>query len=600
MINERLKSLRDAMKKEGISWCMIPTCDYHGSEYLADFFKVRDYFSGFTGSAGTLVVGPSEAFLFTDGRYFIQAAKQLEGSLIKLMKMGEPGVPKVTELIINSIEEGQKLGFDGRVVDSETGLILEEGLKDKNCSVIYDFDPTKGIWNERPTLVYNCPFILDEKIAGESVASKLERIRTKMDEKGVDTHIITALDDIAWILNMRGKDVENNPVFFSFLTITKDNVVLYANILDEDILSYLEKNNIELQKYDDFFEKGIQRVNICTKEGLLLDKTGTSYKIIKAINSSIRIVDELNISTYMKAIKNKAEIENIKIANIKDGAAVVRFDRWLKSAIDNNEKLTEMTVSQKLASFREENESYIEPSFDTIAAFGYHGAIVHYEPTEQTDIPIGRDSFLLIDSGGQYAEGTTDVTRTYGIGEVASKLKHDYTLVLKANLKLLNFKFMKGCRGNHLDVVARDFFWSEGRDYKHGTGHGIGALLNVHEGPNSIRWNIPEGKQPGVIYEPGMVTSDEPGIYIENEYGIRTETDMLCVELETNEYGTFYGFEPLTYVPIDKKPIEIEYMSDQEIKWLNDYHMVVREKLSPMLQGDDLDYLIDVTSPISK
>lgn len=600
MINERLTKLRGKMSKEGISWCMIPTCDYHGSEYLADYYKVRDFFSGFTGSAGTLVVSQNDAYLFTDGRYFIQAADQLKGSSIQLMKMGEPGVPKVTELIINSINKGEKLGFDGRVVDSETGLNFEKELEAKECSVIYDFDPTEGIWEDRPGLVYNKPFILDVKVAGESVKSKIERIRLKMDEKKADVHIVTALDDIAWILNMRGNDVENNPVFFAFLVITDNKVVLYANIDDRDILSYLAQNDIEIEKYEEFFEKGMQSVNICTKNGILLDKTGANYKIIKAIGSNIAVIDEMNPSTYMKAIKNECEIENIKIANIKDGAAVVRFDRWLKEAIANNENLTELSVSQKLASFREENESYIEPSFDTIAAFGYHGAIVHYEPTAETDIPIGRNSFLLIDSGGQYAEGTTDVTRTYGIGEVAAKLKHDYTLVLKANLKLLNFKFMKGCRGNHLDIVARDFFWSEGRDYKHGTGHGIGALLNVHEGPNNIRWNIPEGKQPGVIYEPGMVTSDEPGVYIENEYGIRTETDMLCVELETNEYGTFYGFEPLTYVPIDKKPIEIEYLSDEEIRWLNNYHMTVREKLAPMLQGKDLEYLMDATEPLKR
>lgn len=600
MIKERLKRLREKMANEGVDWCLIPTSDYHNSEYLSDYFKVRDYFSGFTGSAGTLVVGALDAYLYTDGRYFIQAAQQLEGSTIVLMKMAEPGVPKIPELLREKMKAGETLGFDGRLLDSGSGQEIKAILDAKGCKVNFGFDPAANIWSDRPKMIFNKAFILPETTTGESVLSKIERIRKAMDEVNADMHIMTSLDDIAWTLNLRGNDIENNPVFFGFLIVSKEEVILYSNIanIESEVSIYLLKNNIRTFEYEKFFTEGIESVNNCTQKGVLLDIGGTSFSIGESIKDGITVIDQINPAARMKAVKNKAEIENIKKANIKDGVSVVKFDRWLKEAVDNNEELSEMSVAKKLAYYREENDTYIEPSFDTISSFGHHGAIIHYEPTEETDIKIGRGSFLLIDSGGQYQEGTTDVTRTYQVGEIDQKLKHDYTLVLRANLKLLNFKFLKGIRGNHLDIIARDLFWSEGRDYKHGTGHGIGALLNVHEGPNNIRWNIPEGKQPGVIYEPGMITSDEPGIYIENEYGIRIETDMVCVEDETNEFGTFYRFEPLTYVPIDKRPIEKDFMTKQEIQWLDEYHKLVYEKLSPYLEGADLEYLRDATAPL--
>lgn len=517
------------------------------------------------------------------------------------MKMGDIGVPTIYEYIEEKIGEGETLGFDGRVINANTGNKIADAIKTKKSNVDFTFSPTEGIWKDRPELEFKPLFRLLPEYSGEETRSKLTRILESMDSLGADSHIITSLDDIAWILNLRGDDIKNCPVFFAYLVVVNKECHLYANISDANensIKKYLEEQGIHLHNYDDFYENGINSVNICTKKGLLCNKSRTNFWTLSKIDARINIIDETEPSTLFKCIKNETEIENLRKANVKDGASVVRFERWLWEALENGEDLTELSIENKLYEIRKENENIIGPSFDTICAYGEHGAIIHYESSEESDVLVKKGSFLMIDSGAHYLEGTTDVTRTYAIGEVSEKLKHDYTLVLRGMLKLLNHKFLYGARGSNLDIVVREEFWKEGLDFKHGTGHGIGYLLNVHEGPNRIGWKIGKENNPGVVFEAGMVTSDEPGLYIEGSHGIRIETDILCRELYTNEYGRFMGFEALTYVPIDRKAILLDEMSKEEIGYLNDYHKLVYKKLSPVLEGADLEYLRKVTEEI--
>lgn len=601
-MNSRIEKLRLRMKEVGVSVCLIPTSDCHDSEYLPAHFRTREFFSGFTGSAGTLVVSLDEASLFTDGRYFIQAEKELEGSGIKLMRMGEPGVPTVSAYIVNLIKPNEKLGFDGKVVSTEFGCRLERGLKAKSCEIDGEFDPADGIWLDRPELPNEPVFILEQRYTGESTADKIGRIFKIMSEKKVDAHIITSLDDIAWIMNLRGNDIEYNPVFSAFMVMIEGKVYLYTNIAERDdsgeIKKYIRDCGVNLKKYEEFWSDGIQRVNNCTPEGILLDKSRISYALYKALRDGLKVLDERNISTDLKAVKNETEIENIKLANVLDGVAVVKFERWLRERIANKENVTELEAQSKLEEFRRQGEGFVELSFETICAFGEHGAIIHYSSTPESNVKIAGNGLLMIDSGGHYLNGTTDVTRTYMIGEVDEKLKHDYTLVLRANLRILDFIFLRGTRGCNIDTVAREILWKEGLDFKHGTGHGIGYLLDVHEGPNSIRWKIPKDGEAGVIYSEGMLTSNEPGLYFEGSHGIRIETDVLCVHKYTNEFGEFLGFEPVTYVPIDTSAVLVSEMSYEEIGILNRYHALVREKLSPLLEGEDLEYLYSVTEPL--
>ena len=603
-MNGRIEELRLRMKEVGVSACLIPTSDCHDSEYISEHFRVREYFSGFTGSAGTLVVGKEKAALFTDGRYFIQAQEELQGSGVELMKMGEPGVPSVEEFIMSIIDSGDSLGFDGRVVSASFGQKIQKMLKTKNVSINSSFDPAERIWKDRPSVPNEEVFILEEKYSGESSESKIRRIFEKMKEKEVDSHIITSLDDIAWIMNLRGNDIECNPVFLAYMVFCDREVYLYANIAKKEkagkISQYVEKCGVILKDYEEFWEDGLQRVNNCTLNGLLYDSSRASFALFMALKDGLKVLDERNISTDFKAVKNEAEIENIKKANAVDGAAMVKFERWLRESLDKGLELTELGVQEKLEEFRRKGEGFVELSFETICAYKEHGAIIHYSATEDSNALIEGNGLLMIDSGAHYLNGTTDVTRTYSIGDVDEKLKHDYTLVLKASLRLLDFIFLSGACGCNLDTVVREVFWKEGLDFKHGTGHGIGYLLDVHEGPNSIRWKVSPNKEANVIYKEGMLTSDEPGLYVEGSHGIRIETDILCVPKFENEYGKFLGFEPVTFVPIDVSPILIEEMTDCEIEILNRYHALVRNKLSELLEGEDLEYLYRVTEPLHK
>ncbi len=601
-VSSELTKLREKMTEVGIDVCLIPTSDCHNSEYIAPYYKVREHFSNFTGSAGTLVVLDKEAYLFTDGRYFIQAAKELEGTGITLMKMGEKGVPTLKSFVSDMLDKNMKVGFDGKTMSAS----FINGLSDANpsCLGLLDpsFEPAENIWTDRPALEHNKVFIMGEKLAGESVKSKLAKIRGVMIKEECDVHITAALDDIAWTVNLRGSDIADCPVFLSYMIISQKEAVLYADPEGQhEIIDYLSENGIILKKYADFYDDLKQRENKGTKERVLLDSSKVNYMLYNLASQRYEIVDCDNPATMLKCIKNDIEIENIKKANIYDGVAMVRFNKYLDEILITGDIISEMSVADKLYEFRLMNEEIIEPSFETISAFGSNGAIIHYSATPDTNARIEpKDTFLMMDSGAHYRCGTTDVTRTYSIGNPSEKLKHDYTLVLKAMLRLMNHEFLYGCRGNNLDVIARDVFWKEGLDFKHGTGHGIGYVLNVHEDPVRISFRIPKDSKPSVIFEPGMLSSDEPGIYREGEYGIRIENDILCVVKRENENGLFLGFEPMTMVPIDTKAIIIDEMNDDELNMLNNYHQTVFERLSPYLEGEELDYLKKVTAPLKR
>ena len=601
-VTERIERLREHMKANGVDVTYIPTSDCHDSEYISDHFKARQYFSGFSGSAGDLVVTMEEAFLFTDGRYFIQAEEQLKGSGIKLMKIGEPNTPKLKDHLIKCAEN-KALGLDGRLINASFGMRLRKGVEAKGGRLIDDFDPAEGVWKERPLIKYNPLFILEDKYTGESVTSKIAKIRESMEHLKCRAHIISSLDDIAYILNLRGNDIECCPVFLSYLMITMDSVCVYLGAdLTDEVAGYLKDNNIEVLKYENFYEDLEQRVKIWTNTRVLLDNERINSRIHSIVSSSgARIVSEDMPSTWLKARKNETEIRNIEEANVKDGVCMLRFEMWLNDMIASGKSLSELLVSDKLYELRSGMENFVELSFETIAGFGEHGAIVHYAPTKESNASFGGDvkgSFLLVDSGAHYLNGTTDVTRTYPIGEVPYELKENYTLVLKGMLRILKMQFPKGTRGANIDSVCREVFWNKGLDFKHGTGHGIGYLLNVHEGPVRISYSLPNGEVKSPVFEPGMLTSDEPGLYIEGSHGIRIENDILCEKRFSNEYGDFLGFKPMTYVPIDLRPVIIEMLDRDEIEALNDYHRTVYEKLSPMLSGDELTYLKKVTKAI--
>ncbi len=598
MVRDRIEKLRESMKAAGIDCYLIPTSDYHDSEYVSGFFQVRKYFSGFTGSAGTLVVSGKEAALFTDGRYFIQAEKELKDTGITLMKMEEPGVPTVEEYLEQILEPGQCLGFDGRVVKAQSAKEYEKIAGKKNGKMIWDKDLSEGIWEERPALIHTPVFVLEECYSGESAASKIARVREKMKEEECTMHILTSLDDIAWLLNIRGNDVESCPVVLSFVVMTMDKVLLFAegegdSVWTEELKSYLSENGVELCPYDGFYDYIPQIHN----EKVLLCKDRVSCRLIKGLSEDVTVIDKTNPTTPMKAVKNQVEMENLRKAHLQDAIAVTRFMYWLKKNVGKI-PMTEVSAANYLEDLRREGEHYIEPSFGTISAYGANGAIVHYSAKEDSCAEIGPEGFLMVDSGGHYLEGTTDITRTFVLGPLTAEMKEHFTLVLKAMLNLRASKFLYGCRGVNLDIRAREVFWERGLDYKHGTGHGVGYLLNVHEGPNSFRWKLPEGAVGSAVLEEGMVTTDEPGIYIEGSHGIRTENELLCRKGEKNAYGQFMYFEDLTYVPIDLDGIEMSMMEDKDKQWLNEYHKVVYEKLEPYFEGDELAWLKEATAPL--
>ncbi len=591
MIQKRLQLLREAMKAADIDCYIIPTSDYHDSEYVSGFFMVRKYFSGFTGSAGTLVVTADEAALFTDGRYFIQAGEELAGTSVRLMKIGEPGVPTLKEYIDSVLSEGQNLGFDGRVLGAEEAEGFEEILRKKQGRILWDRDLAEDIWKDRPPLPDHPVWMLEECYSGQSMADKLKRVREKMREEGADVHILTSLDDIAWLLNLRGGDVDYCPVFLSYAVIRMEQVLLFAGkAWPDEIRSYLEANGVELRPYQDFYDYAAairgKKVLIC--------RGRINYRLHRILKEHAEVIDRPNPTALMKAVKNPIETENLRKSHLKDGVAVTRFMYWLKKNVGKI-PMTEISVAEYLEQLRRKEEGFIEPSFETISAYGANGAIVHYSAKPEDCAQIKPYGFLMVDSGGHYWEGTTDITRTFVLGEVTEEMKRHFTLVLRAMLNLKNTRFLYGCRGSNLDIRTREVFWEQGIDYKHGTGHGVGYLLNVHEGPNSFRWKPFSNEQDNAVLEEGMVTTDEPGIYIEGSHGIRIENELLCRKGEKNEYGQFMYFEDLTCVPIDLDGVEVSLLDEMERKWLNEYHREVYQKLEPYFTGEELGWLKEAT-----
>ncbi|MFR6017030.1 MAG: aminopeptidase P family protein [Paraclostridium sordellii] len=596
MIKERLAKLREYMSEKNIDAYIIPSSDNHQSEYVGDHFKCREFISGFTGSAGTVVVTMEEAGLWTDGRYFIQAEKELEGSTIKLFKMGEEGVPTTEEYLYESLKEGKTLGFDGRVICAKEGINLEKKLAKKNIKIVYDYDLVGMIWNDRPDLSTAKAFLLDVKYAGEIFSSKLNRVRESMKEKNANVHVITTLDDIAWLFNIRGGDVKFNPVVLSYALITLDKVYLFVDKskLNEEILNELSKENVEIKPYNDIYEfiKTLDK-----NDKILLDSTKINYAILNNIPSEVEKVDEFNPTMFMKAQKNPIELENIRNSHVKDGVAFTKFMYWLKNNVGKIE-ISELSASKKLEDLRREQEGFIEPSFGTIAGYRDHAAMMHYSATKESDAKLEASDLFLIDSGGQYFDGTTDITRTIALGKINDELKKHFTAVARGMINLSMAKFLYGVRGYNLDILARRPMWNMGIDYKCGTGHGIGFLLNVHEAPNGFRWRIIPDRFDSAVLEEGMVTTNEPGIYVEGSHGIRTENELVVRKAEKNEYGQFMEFEVVTLAPIDLDAIDPEEMNKEEKAYLNWYHELVYNKVSPFLTEDEKAWLKEYTKAI--
>lgn len=582
---QRIANLRNLMKEHNIDYYLIPSSDYHQSEYVGEYFKCRQWISGFTGSAGTVLVGHDMIGLWTDGRYFIQAAREIAPNNITLFKMGEPNVPTILEYLEKNMKDHETLGFDGKVVSAD--LVKKFP---KNIKIEPNFDLIGEIWEDRPELPKSKAFILDVKYAGESTKSKISRIQEKISNKNADMLILTTIDDIAWIFNLRGHDVANNPVNLAYSIITLDKVILYINEekLDAEVEKYLSSNNIEVR---DYFEIYDNILDISNSQIVMLDENYVNYSITHALKD-IEIVNTQNPSTLMKACKNEIEIENSRNSHLRDGVYVTKFMYWLKNNV-GKENITEIMASDFVDNLRKNDEKYVDLSFDTISAYGANAAMMHYKARPETQAEVKPNGMLLVDSGGQYFDGTTDITRTFVFGEIDEEIKKHFTLTLKGMLKLSKAKFMYGVTGTNLDILARESLWEIGIDYKCGTGHGVGFLLNVHEGPQNIKWTQNNQK-----LEIGMVVTDEPGVYIEGSHGIRIENELLVQKDETTEFGTFLKFETLTCAPIDLDGIKKELLSESEIKFLNDYHKMVREKLTPFLTPEEQEFLAHYTREI--
>ena len=594
-IKQKLNALRILMKEKKIDAYLVPTDDFHGSAYVGDYFKCRKYITGFTGSAGTAIITQDMAGLWTDGRYFIQAADQLRDTTIELFKSGEPGVPTVHQFLNDKLEEGMCLGFDGRTVSAREAEELQELLQKKHITFSVNDDLIGEIWEDRPVLSCEPVMELDIRWTGKSRADKIAEIREQMKAKEADTFILTSLDDIAWLLNIRGNDIHCCPVVLSYLVMMENELRLYANAaaFSEEIRSNLEADGVKIYPYDDVYSY-VQ--SISSDKKVLLSRANVNSRLVSNIPSEVTILDEPNLTLLPKAVKNETEMENERIAHIKDGVAVTKFIHWLKKNVTRT-TITELSTAEKLYQFRSEQEHFLGESFDPIIAYGTHAAIVHYSATEATDIPLEARGMVLADTGGHYLEGTTDITRTIVLGPVTAKEKKFFTAVLRGNLNLAAAKFKYGCTGLNLDYLARGPLWELGEDYNHGTGHGVGYLLNVHEGPNSFRWkNLPGNPAP--VLEEGMITSDEPGYYLENEFGIRHENLVLCKKAEKTSFGQFMCFEPLTMVPFDLEGINPEEMTERERKLLNDYHQKVYTTISPYLDEEEKEWLKQATREI--
>lgn len=592
-INQRLESLREVMRREHLSAFIFPSTDAHQSEYVADHWQGRTWISGFNGSAGTAVVTMKSAALWTDSRYFLAAEEQLKGTEFQLMKLKIEGTPTISEWLAQELQgENAEVGLDGMVNSyHETMGLIADLRKSGGITVRTNFDPLGLIWTDRPAIPANPVEIQPMEFAGESVASKISRIRTALRQRHADGMLISALDDIAWILNLRGTDVHCVPVFVSYLLISSQQVSLYVDSakINDEVKAYLTENGILLYPYNKVAE-GLERYS---EYNILLDGDETSYFLWKTVKCKEIIAGNSPVPA-MKAQKNDREIAGFRQAMLRDGVAMVKFLRWLKPAVEAGGQ-TEISIDRKLTSFRAEQHLFRDISFDTIAGYQAHGAIVHYEATSETDVALKPEGLILIDSGAQYQDGTTDITRTIALGPVTEEMKHVYTLVLKGHIQLELAKFPDGASGTQLDALARECMWREGYNYLHGTGHGVGSYLSVHEGPHQIRMEW----KPTPL-RAGMTVTDEPGLYLSGKFGVRIENTLLIKDYQTTEFGKFLQMESLTLCPIDLTPVDFSMLQPEEIEWLDTYHRDVFEKLSPYLEGEDLEWLREATRPVDR
>lgn len=592
-INQRLESLREVMRREHLSAFIFPSTDAHQSEYVADHWQGRTWISGFNGSAGTAVVTMKSAALWTDSRYFLAAEEQLKGTEFQLMKLKIEGTPTISEWLAQELQgENAEVGLDGMVNSyHETMGLIADLRKSGGITVRTNLDPLGLIWTDRPAIPANPVEIQPMEFAGESVASKISRIRTALRQRHADGMLISALDDIAWTLNLRGTDVHCVPVFVSYLLISSQQVSLYVDSakINDEVKAYLTENGISLYPYNKVAE-GLERYS---EYNILLDGDETSYFLWKTVKCQEIIAGNSPVPA-MKAQKNDREIAGFRQAMLRDGVAMVKFLRWLKPAVEAGGQ-TEISIDRKLTSLRAEQHLFRDISFDTIAGYQAHGAIVHYEATPETDVALKPEGLILIDSGAQYQDGTTDITRTIALGPVTEEMKHVYTLVLKGHIQLELAKFPDGASGTQLDALARECMWREGYNYLHGTGHGVGSYLSVHEGPHQIRMEW----KPTPL-RAGMTVTDEPGLYLSGKFGVRIENTLLIKDYQTTEFGKFLQMESLTLCPIDLTPVDFSMLQPEEIEWLDIYHRDVFEKLSPYLEGEDLEWLREATRPVDR
>lgn len=593
-VTERIQRLRSLMAEKGIDAYVVPTADFHQSEYVGEHFKARKFITGFSGSYGTAVITKDDGGLWTDGRYFFQAENQLSGSGIRLMKMFVGDTPSITEYLQANIPEGGAVGFDGRVLSMGEGQEYEEALSAKNIRIHYSDDLIDAIWEDRPSLSKKPAFFLEEKYSGESSASKLARVRKAMAEKGADSHIIASLDDVCWLLNIRGDDVDFFPLLLSYAVVTMDKAELYVDSskLDDRIREELSKNNVSVHPYNDIYE---DIKSLSPDSTTMIDPMKMNYALYK--NIPCKIVEAANPTILMKAMKNDVELENVKEAHIKDGIAITKFMYWIKNRYDK-EPITELSSAAKLTELRSAQEGYISDSFEPLCAFADHAAMMHYSPSEETDVQLKSGAFFLNDTGGGYYEGSTDITRTFVLGSVDQQMKKYFTAVVRAMMRLSRARFLYGCYGYNLDVLARGPIWDLDLDYQCGTGHGVGYLGNIHEAPTGFRWYVVPSKNEHHQLEEGMVITDEPGIYEDGQFGIRIENEFIVRKGTKNKYGQFMYFETVTFAPIDLDGIDPEEMSRDEREWLNNYHKDVYEKIGPHLTDEEREWLKRYTRAI--
>ena len=589
-IKERIHALRMTFRPNNIKAFIIPSTDPHLSEYVAPYWMSREWISGFTGSAGTAVILMDKAGLWTDSRYFLQAEKELEGSGITLYKEMLPETPSITKFLCQNLKPGESVSIDGKMFSVQQVEQMKEDLAPYQLQVNLFGDPLKNIWKDRPSMPDAPAFIYDVKYAGKSCGEKVAAIRTELKKKGIFALFLSSLDEIAWTLNLRGSDVHCNPVIVSYLLVTQDEVVYFISPekITQEVNEYLQEQQVSLRKYDE----AESFLNSFTGENILIDPKKTNYAIYSAINPACKVVRGESPVTLLKAIRNEQEIAGIHHAMQRDGVALVKFLKWLEASVLSG-KETELSVDRKLHEFRAAQPLYMGESFDTIAGYKEHGAIVHYSATEESDVTLQSKGFLLLDSGAKYLDGTTDITRTIALGELTEEEKTDYTLILKGHIALAMAKFPAGTRGAQLDVLARMPIWSHGMNFLHGTGHGVGHFLSVHEGPQSIRMN-----ENPIVLQPGMVTSNEPGVYKAGSHGIRTENLTLVCKDKEGMFGEYFKFETITLCPICKKGIIKEMLTAEEVKWFNDYHQTVYKKLSPSLNEEEKKWLLEATKAI--